>query len=81
MNNWPAQRLIEAIIIAGVTALASSYVTVKVLDERTSVMKDELSTVRSTVSTLDAREQRHYDSMQESLRQIYSVLAGRRSSG
>lgn len=81
MNNWPTMRIFEALVIAGVTALASSYVTVKVLDERTSDLKEQIQTVRNTMTVLDTREQRHYDSMQESLRQIYSLLVRGRPGG
>jgi hypothetical protein len=79
MSSWPGQRIAEAVIIGAMTALGSSYVTVRVLEERTSVLNEDIKTVRNTVSALDTREQRHYESTQESLRQIYSLLAGRRS--
>jgi hypothetical protein len=72
MGNWPGQRIVEAIIIGTIAALGSSYVTVKVLDER-------VANIGQRVTALDEREARHHESVQESLRQIYALLVGRRS--
>lgn len=72
-RTWQAQRFVEAIFIAVLTALGSSYVTVKVLDER-------VGTIATRVTALDEREARHHESVQESLRQIYALLISRRPS-
>ena len=81
MKPWTWQRIAEAVLIALATSLVTSFTTVKVLEERTNSLKDDIQGVRSTVSALDLREQRHHDSVQESLRQIYALLVQRRSGG
>ena len=48
MGNWPGQRIAEAIIIGTIAALGSSYVTVKVLDER-------VANIGQRVTALDER--------------------------
>lgn len=64
---WPLQRIVEAIIMAVIAGLGSSFITVRVLDER-------VSTLAARVTALDEREARHHESLQESLRQIYALL-------
>lgn len=65
--SWPMLRILEAVIISAVAALGSSYVTVKILDER-------VTTIAAQVAALDNREARHHESIQEALRQIYTIL-------
>jgi len=65
------QRVLEAMIIGAGTALASSYITVRILDEK-------IQTISRDVDAINARELRHYETTQESIRQIYAILVEKR---
>ena len=68
------QRLSEAFIIAIVTAASSSYVTVRVLDERVISLSHRLDQV-------EQRTERRYEALQGDLQRIYAVLAETRPNG
>lgn len=67
------QRVVEAVIIASVTALATSFVTTKVLEQRTSALEKRMD-------EYEGRQERRYDALQGDLRQIYVMLAELRPS-
>lgn len=72
--KFSTQRIVEAFIIAMMTALASGYVTVKILDERTEALAKRMDRVEQAA---DAR----YGSIQEDLRRIYTILVENRQIG
>jgi phosphate/sulfate permease len=73
-QRWNGQRILEAVIIAAITAGATSYAMVKVLDERTIAITDR-------INRIEEREERRYRELQEDLRRIYGLLVEARPSG
>jgi hypothetical protein len=68
--RFSLQRILEAVIIGGISAAASLYVTVAVLDER----------VRNINQRMDRIEQQadiRVAGIQEDLRRIYALLVER----
>lgn len=72
--RWNAQRILEAVIIAAITAIATSYSMVKVLDERTVSITDR-------INRIEEREERRYREIQEDLHRIYALLVESRAQG
>jgi hypothetical protein len=66
-QRWNGQRIAEAIIIAAITAGATSYAMVKVLDERTIAITDR-------INRIEEREERRYRELQVDLQRIYGLL-------
>lgn len=78
-------RLVEAVMIAGLTAGATAYGTVHVLEERVTQMQVALSQQRLNrdreiaqvvrrIDGMELIEQRHYEATQSDLKQILQVV-------
>lgn len=66
-----ATRIAEALVIASVTAAATGYVAVQVLDERVRTLDKRLDAV-------EKRAEERYGNIQEDVRRIYTILASDR---
>lgn len=72
MNRLTWQHLGQILAIPILSAALSAYVTVQVLSTKVGDLDAKLT-------NLDVREQRHYEEMQLSFRQLYQVLTEHRT--
>lgn len=66
------QRIIEAVFIAIISAAVSTYVMVRVLDERTQELTKRMDRLESSQDT-------RYSAIQEDVRRIYAILVEARA--
>lgn len=64
-------RIIEALVIAGITAASTGYIAVQVLDERVRALDKRLDAVEKRAEERNAR-------IESSLQGIYTILASTR---
>lgn len=69
-----AQRIIEAVIIGLISAAGSTYVTVRVLDER-------VQHITQRIDRIEYDADRRVQSIQEDVRRIYALMVAARPEG
>lgn len=66
-----ATRIAEALVIASITATATGYVAVQVLDERVKALDKRMDSV-------EKRSDERYASIERGLQGLYTILAANR---